>query len=557
MAKDNGDATADAELRCRAEELLRAKRAEVRPPRTEAELQRLSHELEVHRIELEMQNAELRKSRDEMEATLEMYTDLYDFAPVGYFSLDRDGVIRAANLTGAAILRVERSLLPGRRFDSFLSPEMRLNFIPFLERVFTGRVKETWEAPLKNDGKRPLHLQIEAVASASDTECRLAVIDISDRSEAEDRLRKSERRLAEAQMLAHIGSWEWDSIADEITGSEEFKRIFGQGLSTYDSFMELVHADDRETVNRAVRETLAHQAPYNVHYRIIRPDGITRVIHAQAMAIIDSAGSTVRMIGTAQDVTERREMEEKLEIMHSEVAAHASELEAANIELEAFNYMVAHDLRSPLSSINGYCQVLQKLFAGQNEDCTKYLREIYGASLRMDRLIDALLVFSRVTRVKIHHEKVALGKIALEAAMGLKMSEPERRVAFRISEGIVANGDASLLRIVIDNLIGNAWKYSAKREESVIEFGVSETEREQTYFVRDNGAGFDNAYAEKLFVPFQRLPGSKEFKGHGIGLATVDRIIRRHGGRVWAEGELGKGATFHFTLAADRDSSRA
>jgi light-regulated signal transduction histidine kinase (bacteriophytochrome) len=256
------------------------------------------------------------------------------------------------------------------------------------------------------------------------------------------------------------------------------------------------------------------------------------------------------MIGTAQDVTERREMEEKLEIMHSELAAHASELEAANIELEAFNYMVAHDLRTPLSSINGFCQVIQKFLVGQNEDCKKYLREIFEASLRMDRLIGALLVFSSVTRVKIHNEKVALGRIAMELAMGLKMSEPERRVTFRIAEGIVANGDASLLRIVMDNLIGNAWKYSGKREEAVIEFGVSESEREQTFFVRDNGGGFDNAYAEKLFAPFQRLPGSNEFKGHGIGLATVERIVRRHGGRVWAEGEPGKGATFYFTLSA-------
>jgi PAS domain-containing protein len=170
MVKDKGDATATAELRRRAEELLRAKTAEVRSPRTDAESKRLLHELEVHQIELEMQNAELRQSRDEVEATLERYTDLYDFAPVGYITLDRDGVIRAANLTGASILRIERSLLPGRRFDSFLSPEVRLHFIPFLEMVFTSMGKETCEVPLKKDGKRPFHLQIEAVAFASASE---------------------------------------------------------------------------------------------------------------------------------------------------------------------------------------------------------------------------------------------------------------------------------------------------------------------------------------------------------------------------------------------------
>ena len=281
-------------------------------------------------------------------------------------------------------------------------------------------IKETCEVPLKKDGKRLLHLQIEAVASASATECRLAVIDISSRREVEERLRKNERQLADAQKLAHIGSWEWDSISDEISGSEEFNRIFGLVLSSYDSFMELVHPDDRETVNKAVRETLAHQASYNVHYRIVRPDGITRVIHAQGVAETDGAGRTVRMIGTAQDVTERREMEEKLEILHSELAAHASELEAANIELEAFNYMVAHDLRTPLSSINGFCQVLQKFSVGQNEECKTYINEIYEASLRMDRLIEALLVFSGITRAEMRHEKVDLSKMAMEVGMGLK-----------------------------------------------------------------------------------------------------------------------------------------
>jgi PAS domain S-box-containing protein len=547
--KDKNQPNAAAELRRRAEELLRAKTAEARPLRTEAESQRLLHELEVHQIELEMQNAQLSQARDEAETALEKYSDLYDFAPVGYFTLDRDGVIRGANFTGASLLGIERARLLGRSIGEFLLPEDRPTFTAFLGKVFASWDKEACEVAIKRAGKRPLHLQIEAVASASAAECRVAVIDITARREAE-KLRKSDRQFAEAQSIAHIGSWEWDSIADEIAGSDEFSRIYGMILSTYGSFLQRVHPDDRDMVNKAVQETLAHQTPYNVYFRIIRPDGISRVIHARGVAVTDGAGKTVRMIGTNQDVTERREMEEKLEILNAEIAARASELEAANIELEAFNYMVAHDLRTPLSNINGFCQVIQKLYAGHDEECNNYIREIYEATLRMDRLIDTLLKFSRSLRAEMHHETVDLSAVAREVAASLERTEPERQVTFRIAEGIKVNGDARLLRIVVDNLIGNAWKFTDNREGTVIEFGVTEKEEEPVYFVRDNGPGFAMADADKLFVAFRRLLKSK-VQGHGIGLALVERIIRRHGGRVWAEGEPGKGATFYFTLAAD------
>ena len=165
----------------------------------------------------------------------------------------------------------------------------------------------------------------------------------------------------------------------------------------------------------------------------------------------------------------------------------------------------------------------------------------------MNRLIDTLLRFSCVTRVEIRRVTIDLSTMSKDVATELELAEPERRVTFRIAEGIKADGDAGLLRVVLDNLIGNAWKYTGMREGAVIEFGVTEVDGKPACFVRDNGPGFDMAFADKLFIPFQRLPGT-EVEGHGIGLATVERIVRRHGGRVWAEGEPGKGATFYFTL---------
>ena len=252
------------------------------------------------------------------------------------------------------------------------------------------------------------------------------------------------------------------------------------------------------------------------------------------------------------DISVRRQLDEKLGGLHADLAARAAELESANIELEAFNYSVSHDLRRPLTVINGYCQVIQELFGNAlDAQCRGYSQEMYQGTLLMNRHIDSLLKFSSAKSGPIKYEQVDISQMVEQVALGLRAEEPARQVRFRIAQGIVSNGDGSLLRVVLDNLIGNAWKYSGSREGAVIEFGVTEVAGTSVYFIRDNGPGFDMALADKLFLPFQRLPGT-DVEGHGIGLATVDRIVRRHGGRVWAESTPGEGATFFFTLDEHR-----
>jgi len=375
------------------------------------------------------------------------------------------------------------------------------------------------------------------------------VHDVSKRIEIEEQLHKSQRQLAEAQKIAHIGSWEWDSFANKVVGSDEINRIFGQQVSSYDSFLELVHPDDREKVNYALQETITHQSPYNVHYRIIHPDGITRIIHAQGAAITDEADMTVRMIGTAQDVTERKEMEEKLEILYSEIAEHSVNLEAANRDLEAFNAAVSHDLNAPLTKINAICQILLNFHTDRMDEAgNEYLQDIYSSTLQMSNLINTFLNFSRSSNCAIVRQTVGLSSMATQIAAELEKASPERSGAFRIAEGITADGDPDLLRVVMENLLSNAWKYSARKEDAVIEFGLMEDEGKQVYFVRDNGVGFDMAQSDRLFTPFHRLPNQEGFTGHGLGLATAQRIISLHDGSIWAESAPGKGATFYFTL---------
>jgi len=250
----------------------------------------------------------------------------------------------------------------------------------------------------------------------------------------------------------------------------------------------------------------------------------------------------------SSEVLARIKMLLRVNSLNEELQNAHDKLEAANIELEAFNYSVSHDLRRPLTAINCTCQVVKQLCGEKlDEQCKGYIQEIYEGTLRMSRLIDTLLDFSRVSRGAIRRETIDLSAMAQAVTEELEQSEPERRVIFRIAQGITNDGDAGLWRIVLDNLIGNAWKYTGKQEEAVIEFGVTEVDGKPACFVRDNGPGFDMAFADKLFLPFQQLPGTN-VEGQGIGLATVDRIVRRHGGRVWAESEPGKGATFLFTL---------
>ncbi|MBI4317308.1 MAG: HAMP domain-containing protein [Chloroflexi bacterium] len=229
--------------------------------------------------------------------------------------------------------------------------------------------------------------------------------------------------------------------------------------------------------------------------------------------------------------------------------AAVRQLEQVNRELEAFSYTVSHDLRSPLRVIAGFTRALLEDHAHSLDTQGKdYLQRVNATTLRMAQLIDDLMELSRVTASELHRETVDLSDLARTIATELRKSQPERQVYFVIRQGLVANGDAQLLRVALENLLANAWKFTSKRPAASIEFGLTRFNSKQAYFVRDNGAGFDMANADKLFTPFQRLHSAAEFRGTGVGLATVQRIIHRHGGSVWAEGVVEQGATFYFTL---------
>jgi len=225
------------------------------------------------------------------------------------------------------------------------------------------------------------------------------------------------------------------------------------------------------------------------------------------------------------------------------------QLRCANQDLEAFSSTVSHDLRSPLNSIYVSCQAIEMIYEETlDEGCRDYFRHIFKAADNMNELISTFLEFSRISSRELVRHQVDLSEMARDILEDSRFDDPQQRVTFHIAEGITGNGDNRLLRVVLENLLGNAFKYTQLKETAVIEFGVTEIDGNSAYYVRDNGAGFDMSSSDRLFAPFQRLHLEKEFKGFGIGLSTVQRIIQRHEGHIWAEGEVGKGAVFYFTL---------
>ena len=386
--------------------------------------------------------------------------------------------------------------------------------------------------------------------------------------EQNEHLRKLSRAVEQSPSMAMItdvrGTIEYvNPIFTEITGYQADEligrspRIFKTGMTSPETYRELW-------------STISSGRVWRGEFLNRKMNGEFYWESASIAPVFDEAGIITHFVAVKEDITSRKRAEEEIEGLNARLESRARELEEinrrldaafhdleaanhklelSNSELEAFNYTVSHDLKQPLTNINGYCQVILKLFASQLDgQSSDFIRKIHLDTLRMSNLIDSLLTFSRLSNCEMVGKKVDLSRTATEIAIELRHTTPERRMKFVIAEGVTVYGDANLLRIAMGNIMGNASKYCSKKEEAVIEFGSKDHAGKQVHFISDNGVGFDMRAIDGLFTPFRTLHDRKDFAGYGIGLATVQRIIHRHGGRIWAEGNPGKGATFFFTL---------
>jgi len=377
----------------------------------------------------------------------------------------------------------------------------------------------------------------------------------SQAAKAHEAVREQSTVLEQAQEALGLGWWVWGPDDDDlVTGSPQAHRVYGlpPALSEVKvgTLRGLIHPDDVAAVAEAVGAALAGSDRYQVEHRIVRPDGALRWILQAAVVERDDAGVPVRFLGICQDITDRKRSEDELE---ARVEQRTAELELSNRNLRAFSYSIAHDLRTPLRGLHGFSEALLEDYSEPlGETGRDYAQRIQAASERMGTILDDLLRLSQVTHADMNLVPVDLGAEVAAIAEVLRSVDPGRRVSFVIQEGVWATADRILIRAALDSLVENAWKFTSGREDATIEFGTAATEDDGTVccYMRDNGVGFDPAYADKLFQPFQRLHTPGEFPGTGVGLARVQRIIERHGGRTWAQGAVDAGATFYFTLAA-------
>ena len=405
--------------------------------------------------------------------------------------------------------------------------------------------------------------------------------DVTELKHAEDRLRETNESIKLAYEVSEIGRWELDLVTLKAYRSLRHDQIFGHAALlaewSYEIFLSYVHPEDRERVNRVFQQSLTAGKDWDFGCRITWQDGSAHWIWGRGRVFHALDGKPTRMLGTVADITERKQVEEKIRRLNEDLAQRAVQLEEANKELESFSHSVSHDLRAPLRHVQGYVEMVVKDAGAQlSVKAQRYLKIIGDASGEMGQLIDDLLSFSRMGRVEMQQTKVDLEQLVRETLAGLASQIEGRNIIWKNDALPLVQADPSLIKQVFVNLLSNALKYTRPRDPAVIEIGVMECgsdgvmEKAQesatplpqhsntstlpspiVLFVRDNGVGFDMKYVHKLFGVFQRLHTENEFTGTGVGLATVQRIIGRHGGRVWAEGAVDAGARFYFSLPAE------
>jgi len=389
-------------------------------------------------------------------------------------------------------------------------------------------------------------------------EYRRAEADQARLLEATGQIRDSEARLRLALRSSRSGIWESDPGSGRHVWSDEMWPLLGREPGArrpgFETWLDSVDPRDRDTMRKTMSSPRPVGEEFDVEWRVQSAPGVPeRWLMSRGMRLEDVDGNGPRYIGVTLDITERKRAEAEVQRLNADlerrVAERTAALSVANDELESFAFAVSHDLRTPLRSLMGMSQALAEDYREElPEGARRYLAEIQRAGLRMSGLIGGLLALSRDSLHPLHHDTVDLSATAAEQLDELARGEPDRRVSLDVAPGIVTPGDSRLLAGVVQNLVGNAWKYTSRVPDARIRVHAQRRDGLDWFCVTDNGPGFDPSQGSTLFRPFQRLHSQEEFPGIGIGLATVRRIVQRHGGRVDAEGVAGQGATFRFTL---------
>jgi PAS domain S-box-containing protein len=536
--------------------------------RAEAALHDANDQLEVR---VRKRTAELGQANESIRSSEGRLAGIVNSAMDAIISVDSGQRIVLFNAAAEKMFRCPATTAIGQALDVFIPPRFREQHRQHLDGFgktgITGRSMRSLGAlsGVRGDGEEfPMEASISQIEVAGEQLFTVILRDITERTRAGAALRESETQLQtivesltegvavcdlDGQLLhfnpAALAMHGFTSLEESHRHLTEFAETFE--LSAMDG---TVWPLDQWPLARILRGEQLRDL--EVRIRRIREDW-QRVFSYGGTLVHDAAGRPLMAVVTISDITERKRNEEEVRKLNAEleerVTERTAQLEAANKELEAFSYSVSHDLRAPLRTVDGFSQAVLEDFGPQLPEAgRRYLQTIRAGAQRMGELIDDLLTFSRLGRQPLNKGTVDTGRLVRDIIEDLCRQEPGRHLDVRISDLPACQGDPALLKQVWVNLLSNAFKYTRKRAPAVVEIGCARDNGETVYFVRDNGSGFDMQYADKLFGVFQRLHRAEDFEGTGVGLAIVQRVVHRHGGRVWAEAEVDRGATFYFTL---------
>jgi PAS domain S-box-containing protein len=497
---------------------------------------------------------------DELRESEEKFKYLFEHSPIGKSITTLSGAIHV-NLAFCDMLGYSDEELGRTRWQDITHPDDIEATQSALAPLLAGKLDAA------RFSKRYLHKNGSVVWADVSTFVRrdsanhplyfmTHVIDITERKRAEEQLQRAQTLLNDTQRVTKVGGWEYDVAAQRVTWTDEVYRIYGVARD-YDpgnpnQDIQFYAPEDQAKMTEAFQRAIENGESYNLELQRLTAQG-DRLWVKTVGEVERENGVTVRVFGNIMDITERKRAEEAIRNLNAEleqrVVERTAKLADANQELESFAYSVSHDLRTPLRAIDGFSQQVLNHYADKLDDEGKrYLNVVRDNTKKMGQLIDDILAFSRMGRVEMSRSEVGMEVLVREVFEELKLDTAGHEPALEIKPLPSAHGDRTMLRQVWMNLLGNAIKFTRHKPGATIQVGSYAEGKENVYFVRDNGAGFDMQYAGKLFGVFQRLHGVDEFEGTGIGLAIVKRIITRHGGRVWAEGKVDEGATFYFAL---------